>query len=92
MRAGFTLIELLLTIAILGLAAGVAALALRAGESRAPHGWREQLLAARTRAITTGAAVTEVTDSVGRFTAYPSGLLIADSMPRLHLGPPAHAP
>ena len=92
MRGGFTLLELLLAVALLGIAAGMAALTLRSAEPRALSGWRDVLIDARTRAITTGIPVTGALDTVGRFTAFPSGLVVSDSAPVIHLGSPTHAP
>ena len=64
---------------------------LRSDPTPAEIGWSDRLAAARARAIASGEPVTGVLDSVGRFTAYPSGLVLTDSAPRIHASPPFHA-
>ena len=87
-RLGFSLIELLVTLVLIGLTAAVASIAMRPPRET---GARQALADARREAIRSGTIVTGYTDSSGAFSAYPQGMVITDSSPRVRLSARADA-
>jgi prepilin-type N-terminal cleavage/methylation domain-containing protein len=89
-RNGFSLLEVLVVLVLIGLIATVSGLAMRSNDDAEP-GWRDQLLAARRRAASTGTMVNGFADSTGAFTAHPTGLVLTDSGSRISFALEAHA-
>ena len=80
-RDGATLVELLVVVAILGVAATVAAISIRAPASVVAAGTAAELTGARGRAVRTGKAVTVIVADSGTIravTAHPDGRVIAE--------------
>jgi prepilin-type N-terminal cleavage/methylation domain-containing protein len=78
MKRGATLVELLIVLVVLGIVLGTVPLLLRS-EPTSVSDWRTQLLDARRRSVSTGLAVSGFSDSTGRFTTFPEGMVVADS-------------
>lgn len=82
-RRGVTLVALLVTLAVLGIAAGIGGLAVATWTAPAPPATpASRLAAARRAAISAGRAVT-ITDTIGgarrAATAFADGRVVADS-------------
>jgi prepilin-type N-terminal cleavage/methylation domain-containing protein len=98
MRRGVTLVELIVVLAILGVFAGVTALAFRRKKPvPSALAWASEVAAARRTALDSARQVSltvQIGDSVYAATAMPDGSVIAD--PQLGIdrltGAPTHAP
>ncbi len=77
-RPAFSLLELIVVIALLGVLSGVVTLSLPGRVD--PHlAWRDVVGRASDSAIRYQVEVRAFHDSVGRFTAFPSGMVLSDS-------------
>jgi prepilin-type N-terminal cleavage/methylation domain-containing protein len=100
-RSGVTLLELLITVAILGVVAGVVTLTLPRLDEPAPDTAASRIARARREAVASGRPVTVRVDTVGASasappvdaTAWPDGSVVADSVLAIDQlsGRPAHA-
>lgn len=91
-RGGVTLLELLVTMAVLGIVAGVVSVTLRRLDEPAPDSPASRVARARREAVASGRPVTVTIDTMNA-TAWPDGSVVADSVlavDRLS-GRPAHA-
>lgn len=89
-RCGFSLIELMAVLVLLGMISAASSIAFRS-PSKEPVSWRSVLIGARRQAMRTGVPVSGFSDSIGAFTAFPEGLIVTDSAPRLRFTLEGHA-